>query len=158
VLTPLGCNNIKVLDMAAPTTRPAAAAAYTRAGEGRPFTVPAWKKALTPTTRSRSPSQRSAAVDDPGRNDEQIPDLDAVRLARRPTLAIGHSGCNVWVYPGRSHAGVIRPSSGDNVQWITDRFAGRAANRIRTPTGIAGTSVSRRPERRPAPSSKALTT
>ena len=43
-----------------------------------------------------------------------------------------------WVYPGQSHAGVIGPSSGDMIRWISDRFAGTANPDPYSPTGLAG--------------------
>jgi hypothetical protein len=40
-----------------------------------------------------------------------------------------------WVYPGRSHAGVIAPSAGDMIHWITDRFEGKPAPDPYLPVG-----------------------
>jgi hypothetical protein len=49
-----------------------------------------------------------------------------------------HQDLERWIYPGQSHAGVIGPSGGDMVHWMTDRFANGANPDPIKPTGLAG--------------------
>jgi len=46
-----------------------------------------------------------------------------------------HQVLQRWIYPGQSHSGVIVPSSGDMVHWITDRFADGKNQDPYQPTG-----------------------
>lgn len=56
---------------------------------------------------------------------------------RRPPLW-PEAGPRAVDLPGQSHAGVVGPSAGDMVHWITDRFAGGANPDRYTPKGLAG--------------------
>ena len=59
-----------------------------------------------------------------GGSDEQIPVVSTQLLAQH-LCGVGQV-LQRWIYPGQSHAGVIRVSVGDMVHWIEDRFAGFA--------------------------------
>ncbi len=100
-----------------------------------PFTIPVWKKAL----EANDPGTFTAKSPVPllivqGANDEQIPVASTLLLANH--LCSLHQDLERWVYPGQSHAGVIGPSAGDMVHWITDRFAGGANPDPFVPTGL----------------------
>ena len=62
-----------------------------------------------------------------GGNDEQIPPVSTQILAEH-LCGIGQE-LNGGSIPGQSHAGVIAPSAGDMIHWISDRFAGGAEPR-----------------------------
>jgi len=57
-----------------------------------------------------------------GGSDEQIPVVSTQLLATH-LCGIGQN-LERWIYPGQSHSGVVPPSSGDMIHWMTDRFAG----------------------------------
>ncbi len=90
-----------------------------------PFSVPSWKKVLTANDPESiaKPSPVPLLIIQGG-NDEQIPVVSTQLLATH-LCGIGQN-LERWIYPGQSHAGVIGPSSGDMIHWITDRFAGGA--------------------------------
>ena len=99
-----------------------------------PFTIPAWRDLLT----DNDPQSFDTANDTPlliihGGEDEQIPTASSALLQ-------GHL-CGIdqalerWVYPGRSHAGVIGPSAPDMVEWITQRFDASGAPGSIAPVG-----------------------
>ena len=71
-----------------------------------------------------------------GGSDEQIPVVSTQILAKH-LCDIGQN-LERWIYPGQSHAGVIGPSSGDMIRWITDRFAGGPNPDPYQPVGLAG--------------------
>ncbi|HXR53868.1 MAG TPA: lipase family protein [Acidimicrobiales bacterium] len=102
-----------------------------------PFGVPAWKKLLA----ENDPSSFTTPVAAPlliyqGGADEQIPVVSTQILATQ-LCAVGQD-LERWIYPGRSHTGVIAPASGDMVHWITDRFAGDPNPDPYQPIGQAG--------------------
>ena len=102
--------------------------------KGDPFLVPEWKKIL----EANDPQSFTKASDSPlliihGGNDEQIPTATS-RLLATHLCGLGQN-VSRWVYPGQSHAGVIGPSSGDMIHWITDRFAGGPTPDPYVPTG-----------------------
>jgi pimeloyl-ACP methyl ester carboxylesterase len=102
-----------------------------------PFTVPSWKKVLTaddPGTIAK-PSPVPLLIIQGG-SDEQIPVVSTEILAKH--LCDIHQDLERWIYPGQSHAGVIGPSSGDMIHWITDRFAGKSNPDPYAPRGMAG--------------------
>ena len=88
-----------------------------------PFTVPSWKKVLTANDPQSfaKPSPVPLLIIQGG-SDEQIPVVSTQLLATH-LCGIGQD-LERWIYPGQSHAGVIGPSSGDMVHWMSDRFAG----------------------------------
>jgi fermentation-respiration switch protein FrsA (DUF1100 family) len=99
-----------------------------------PFTITAWKKLLEANDPENFASPAAAPLlMIQGGNDEQIPVAS--------TLALANHECSLgqvlerWVYPGRSHAGVIAPSAPDMIHWITDRFAGDKLPDPYVPTG-----------------------
>ena len=51
-----------------------------------------------------------------------------------------------WIYPGQSHSGVITPSAGDMIHWISDRFAGGANPDPYKPTGPSDIQITTLPE------------
>ncbi len=108
--------------------------------KGDPFTIPLWKIAL----EKNDPQQFTAKSPVPllmiqGGNDEQIPVVSTQILATH-LCSLGQD-LERWVYPGQSHAGVIKPSAADMVHWITDRFAGGANPDKYAPTGLANIDV-----------------
>jgi pimeloyl-ACP methyl ester carboxylesterase len=108
--------------------------------KGDPFTIPLWKKVL----EANDPQQFKTKSPVPllmiqGANDEQIPPVSTQILATH--LCGLHQDLERWVYPGQSHAGVIGPSAGDMIRWITDRFAGGANPDTYAPTGLANIDV-----------------
>jgi pimeloyl-ACP methyl ester carboxylesterase len=105
-----------------------------------PFTVPLWKKILEandPGTFATKSSVPLLMIQ--GGNDEQIPVASTQILADH--LCGLHQDLERWVYPGQSHAGVIGPSAGDMIHWITDRFAGGANPDPYAPNGLANIDV-----------------
>jgi Secretory lipase len=102
-----------------------------------PFTVPSWKKVLTADDPQNiaKPSPVPLLIIQGG-SDEQIPVVSTQILAKH--LCDIHQDLERWIYPGQSHAGVIGPSSGDMIHWITDRFAGKSNPDPYAPTGMAG--------------------
>jgi pimeloyl-ACP methyl ester carboxylesterase len=102
-----------------------------------PFKVPKWRAIL----EANDPQQFKAKSAVPlliiqGANDEQIPPVSTQILAKH-LCGLGQV-LERWIYPGQSHAGVIGPSSGDMVHWISDRFAGRANPDPYKPAGLPG--------------------
>jgi pimeloyl-ACP methyl ester carboxylesterase len=100
-----------------------------------PFKLPLWKKVL----QANDPQQFTAKSPVPlliiqGANDEQIPPVSTQILAKH--LCDLGQDLERWIYPGQSHAGVIGPSAGDMVHWITDRFASGANPDPYKPTGL----------------------
>jgi pimeloyl-ACP methyl ester carboxylesterase len=88
-----------------------------------PFTVPKWKTVLL----ANDPQNFAKPSPIPllmiqGGSDEQIPVVSTELLATH-LCGIGQN-LERWIYPDQTHAGVIGPSAGDMIQWITDRFAG----------------------------------
>jgi pimeloyl-ACP methyl ester carboxylesterase len=113
--------------------------------KGDPFTIPAWNKVL----RANDPQQFTEASPVPllmiqGGSDEQIPVVSTQILARH-LCGIGQD-LERWIYPGRSHSGVIAPSAKDMIHWIDDRFAGGSNPDPYAPTGQSNVQVTRCPE------------
>jgi dienelactone hydrolase len=71
-----------------------------------------------------------------GGNDEQIPVVSTQILAQH-LCKVGQD-LERWIYPGQSHAGVIKPSGPDMIKWIADRFAGVTSPDPYQPTGLPG--------------------
>jgi hypothetical protein len=108
--------------------------------KGDPFLIPKWKKIL----EENDPQHFTKAGDSAlliihGGNDEQIPTATSGLLATH-MCDLG-TQVSRWVYPGASHAGVIGPSSGDMIHWITDRFAGDPTPDPYVPTGQSDIEV-----------------
>jgi fermentation-respiration switch protein FrsA (DUF1100 family) len=105
-----------------------------------PFTIPKWQTVL----KANDPEQFTTASPAPllmiqGGNDEQIPVVSTELLAKH--LCTVGQVLQRWIYPGRSHAGVIAPSSGDMVHWIADRFAGAPSPDRTAPSGQSDIQV-----------------
>jgi hypothetical protein len=104
--------------------------------KGDPFKNPTWKKVLEAndpqyfTTPSAAPLLMIQ-----GANDEQIPPVSTQVLAQH--LCGIKQTLQRWLYPGQTHSGVIDPSAGDMLHWISDRFAGGANPDPYQPTGLA---------------------
>jgi pimeloyl-ACP methyl ester carboxylesterase len=99
-----------------------------------PFKVPKWRKVL----EANDPQQFKAKSPAPlliiqGGSDEQIPPVSTEILAKH--LCGVHQDLERWIYPGQSHSGVIGPSAGDMVHWMSDRFAGAPNPDPYKPTG-----------------------
>jgi pimeloyl-ACP methyl ester carboxylesterase len=102
-----------------------------------PFKVPAWRTVLM----ANDPQNIAKPSPTPllmiqGGSDEQIPVVSTQILAKH-MCDIGQN-LERWIYPGQSHAGVIGPSSGDMIRWITDRFAGGPNPDPYKPVGLVG--------------------
>jgi pimeloyl-ACP methyl ester carboxylesterase len=102
-----------------------------------PFTVPSWRKVLTADDPGNiaKPSPVPLLIIQGG-SDEQIPVVSTQILAKH--LCDIHQDLERWIYPGQSHSGVIGPSAGDMIHWISDRFAGRSNPDPYAPMGMAG--------------------
>jgi pimeloyl-ACP methyl ester carboxylesterase len=105
-----------------------------------PFSVPSWKKVLTADDPENfaKPSPVPLLMIQGG-SDEQIPVVSTQLLAKH-LCGIGQD-LERWIYPGQSHAGVIGPSAGDMIHWITDRFAGASNPDPYKPVGLAGIEI-----------------
>lgn len=102
-----------------------------------PFAVPKWKALLV----ANDPQYFSSASAAPlliiqGGADEQIPVVSTQVLAQH-LCAVGQD-LERWIYPGKSHTGVLAVSIGDMVHWIADRFAGDANPDPYEPVGMPG--------------------
>lgn len=110
-------------------------------GTQNPFSNPIWQALM----KAQDPGNFTTAAPEPlliihGGNDEQIPTVSS-QLLLGQLCAIGQE-TERWMYPGRSHAGVIAPSSGDMLHWISDRFDGLPAPSAWAPSGQADIAVS----------------
>jgi len=103
-------------------------------GTYNPFSNPVWG----PLIAAQDPANFSTPVDTPiliihGGADEQIPTVSSQILAGQ--LCATGQNIERWMYPGRSHAGVIAPSLTSMTDWIAARFAGEPAPDAAAPTG-----------------------
>lgn len=103
-------------------------------GTYNPFSNPIWG----PLIAAQDPQHFTTPAPEPlliihGGSDEQIPTVSSKMLAAQ----LCATGQNVerWVYPGRSHSGVIAPSMNSMVAWMSARFAGESAPDPQGPTG-----------------------
>jgi hypothetical protein len=102
-----------------------------------PFSVPAWRQLLT----ANDPASFSTASPVPllmpqGGSDEQIPTASTQLLAQH-LCGLGQD-LERWIYPGLSHYGAVAVYLPDMIEWLADRFAGRASPDPMTPTGEKG--------------------
>lgn len=132
-------------------------------GTYNPFSNPVWG----PLIAAQDPGNFTTPVDVPiliihGGADEQIPTVSSQFLAGQ----LCETGQNLerWMYPGRSHSGVIAPSLSSMVDWMKARFDGDPAPDAAAPTGqddiddticVDGAMIARSA---PAPSSSTTTT
>lgn len=109
----------------------------TRLVKKNPFRVPKWKALLV----ANDPQYFAGAAAAPlliiqGGADEQIPVISTQILAQH-LCSVGQD-LERWIYPGKSHTGVLPVSMGDMVHWIADRFAGDANPDPYKPVGMPG--------------------
>ena len=142
ILTPLGLQQIPKLDLGCSGYLAQQFGTVTTASllKADPFTVPAWRTAMMANDPGRFTTASAAPLlIIQGAHDEQIPVISTGLLANQ-LCSVGQV-LQRWVYPGQSHSGVIGPSSGDMIQWITDRFAGGVNPDPYLPTGLPGVAV-----------------
>jgi pimeloyl-ACP methyl ester carboxylesterase len=142
VLTPAGMKLIPLLDQgcAGDLSKRLGTVDVARLTKGDPFKVPSWRKVL----RANDPQSFTKPSPAPllmiqGGSDEQIPPVSTKILADH--LCGIHQDLERWIYPGRSHSGVITPSANDMTRWISDRFAGGASPDPYLPTGQADIDI-----------------
>ncbi len=105
-----------------------------------PFTVPAWRKLLVANDPgSLTTSSTAPLLMIQGGADEQIP-VPTTATLEQHECSIGQM-VQRWVYPGRSHAGVIPVSMADMIHWIGDRFSGGGGPGPYQPVGQSGIEV-----------------
>jgi hypothetical protein len=102
-----------------------------------PYDVAKWKVLLN----ENDPGQFTTSSPVPlliiqGGADEQIPPA-STELLYSHLCSLGQVAQR-WIYPGQSHAGVIAPSLGDMIRWISDRFAGGPNPDPYVPVGVPG--------------------
>jgi pimeloyl-ACP methyl ester carboxylesterase len=138
VLTPLGIQKLDLVDQGCTGTFAAGVQGlnFSDLEKADPASVPSWHQLLV----DNDPGQFTQPSQEPllmiqGGSDEQIPVI-STQILFGQMCALGQ-GTQRWIYPGQSHAGVIGPSFGDMLNWIADRFAGKAAPSV-TPTGLPG--------------------
>lgn len=103
-------------------------------GTYNPFSNPVWG----PLIAAQDPANFTKPVDAPiliihGGADEQIPTVSSQILAGQ--LCATGQNLERWMYPGRSHSGVIAPSLSSMVDWMSARFDGDPAPDAAAPTG-----------------------
>ena len=103
-------------------------------GTFNPFANPIWQ----PLIAAQDPKNFDGPADAPlliihGGDDEQIPTVSSAILADQ--LCVKGQQLERWMYPGRSHAGVIAYSADDMIAWMSDRFAGEPVLPAMVPTG-----------------------
>jgi alpha-beta hydrolase superfamily lysophospholipase len=106
-----------------------------------PFALPKWKVLLEANDPESftTPSQAPLLIPQGGA-DEQIPVVSTQLLATH-LCKIGQD-VERWIYPGKTHAGVIPFYMGDMVHWLSDRFAGDPNPDPYAPTGVTGVQTS----------------
>ncbi len=109
-----------------------------------PFTVPAWRTLISENDPESFTTPSSVPLLMPqGGADEQIP-VASTQLLANHLCGIGQD-LERWIYPGKSHAGVIPYYAADMIHWIGDRFAGDPNPDPYTPTGTPNVQVTRCP-------------
>jgi hypothetical protein len=139
VLTPEGIKLLSLVDQGCATFLASKTAAYTTTAlvKANPFAVPAWRKLLTENDPGAFATPSPAPLLIPqGGTDEQIPVVSTQILAQH-LCSIGQD-VERWIYPGQSHAGVIRYYMPDMVHWLAHRFAGKPDPDPYQPTGLPG--------------------
>ncbi len=107
---------------------------------GDPFASTAWAKIFTENDpQSFAEPRATPLLMIQGGEDEQIP-VASTKILADHLCGIGQ-GLERWIYPGRSHAGVISVSSPDMIKWMAARFAGDDVGGV-TPSGEPGIEVS----------------
>lgn len=103
-------------------------------GTYNPFSNPTWG----PLIAAQDPQNFTTPAREPlliihGGADEQIPTVSSEMLANQ--LCPTGQNLERWMYPGRSHSGVIAPSFTSMVEWMDARFAGKPAPDAEAPGG-----------------------
>ena len=98
-----------------------------------PFKIPKWRALLS----ANDPEELTKPSPVPlliaqGGADEQIPVVSTQLLAQH-LCGLGQA-LQRWIYPGRSHSGVVQYYLPDMVRWLSARFAGSSTGGI-SPTG-----------------------
>jgi hypothetical protein len=102
-----------------------------------PFDLPKWRKLIEENDPGEFTKPSPAPLLIPqGGADEQIP-VASTQILRTHLCQIGQD-VERWIYPGQSHAGVIKYYMGDMVHWLADRFAGQASPDPYQPVGLPG--------------------
>jgi alpha-beta hydrolase superfamily lysophospholipase len=136
VLTPKGVQAVSLVDDGCTGELAAATAGFTTEDllKADPQTVPAWAKLLADNDPGKFPAPAAQPLlVIQGGNDEQIP-VAASALMFDQLCAIGQVQQR-WIYPGRSHSGVIGVSLTDMLTWIGNRFANVTNPDPLVPTG-----------------------
>jgi hypothetical protein len=144
VLTPAGMKLIPLLDQfcAGDLSKKLGNVDVAGLTKGDPFKNPLWHKVLEANDPQAFTTKSSAPLlIIQGGNDEQIPPVSTKLLADH--LCGLKQDLQRWIYPGESHSGVIDPSRGDMIHWISDRFAGGANPDPYKPTGAANIDITR---------------
>ncbi len=101
--------------------------------KANPFDVPSWKQLIEANDPANLPANNVPLLIIQGGADEQIPVASTQLLAKQ--LCGRGQDLERWIYPGRSHTGVIPVSTADMVHWIADRFAGKPSPDPYRPVG-----------------------
>ena len=143
VLTPAGMKLVPLLDQgcAGFLSQKMGTLDVARPHEGRSVQEPGVAaRCSRPTTRSCSRSRARRRC-----SSSRAATTSRSRPCRRKILADHLCGLKQdlerWIYPGQSHSGVIAPSAGDMLHWISDRFAGGANPDPYRPTGAADIDI-----------------
>jgi pimeloyl-ACP methyl ester carboxylesterase len=146
VLTPEGLAKLTLVDQvcAAELGKDTAAIDTATLTKADPATIPTWKRLLDDNDpgKFKTPAAEPLLIIQGGA-DEQIP-VASTALLQQQLCAI-HQTSQRWIYPGRSHAGVIAVSMGDMLTRIAHRFAGQPGADLMSPSGAAGIEVQRCP-------------
>jgi pimeloyl-ACP methyl ester carboxylesterase len=139
VLTPAGIKLIPLLDQGCSdyVAGKVGNLDVSKLTKGDPFKVPSWRKVLMANDPQdiAKPSPAPLLIIQGG-SDEQIPVISTQLLAKH-LCGIGQD-LERWIYPGRSHSGVIAPSAVDMIHWISGRFANDANPDPYKPVGQPG--------------------
>lgn len=143
ILTPEGMSLLPLLEQGCAGFLAARTASIPtdQIAKGDPFQVPAWRTLLHDNDPANLFVTKWPMLIIQGGADEQIPPASTALLAK----ALCSRGQDVerWIYPGRSHSGVIPVSAADMTRWISDRFAGEKAADPFRPAGQPDIQVTR---------------
>jgi pimeloyl-ACP methyl ester carboxylesterase len=139
VLTPRAMKLLPVLSKGCYTYVEKATDHYSLAAmvKVNPFDVAKWKVLIAENDPESFTTPSTVPLLIPqGGADEQIPPV-STQLLTAHLCAIGQD-VERWIYPGKTHSGVIAFYMGDMVHWLSDRFAGDPDPDPYVPTGVAG--------------------
>lgn len=110
--------------------------------KGNPFTQPAWSTLIGENDPENfTTSSRAPLLIPQGGTDTQIP-VASTKLLFTHLCKIGQD-TERWIYPGQSHAGVIKYYMGDMIHWLTDRFHNDPNPDTYQPVGLKGVTTTR---------------